>query len=149
MTTTAAEKGRRREIQIQIEIDDLATRIARASALTDALEHDRLVWIRRFDELGGWADQGARSCAEWLSWRVGVSPGTAREQVRVAKALGLLPLLDGAFGRGEVSYSKVRAMTRAARPENEARFLELARHATAAQVEALCRRFQPVVDPAS
>src|SRR5579864_3102785 len=91
------------------EIDELATRIGRNATLCDALDRERLACIRRFDELGGWAEQGARSCAHWLSWRIGLSPGAAREQVRVTHALAALPLIDAAFGRGELSYSKVRA----------------------------------------
>ncbi|HZV01812.1 MAG TPA: DUF222 domain-containing protein [Planctomycetota bacterium] len=131
------------------EIVALEARIAEVSATMDTLDHERLRCIRRFDELNGWAEQGARSCAHWLSWRVGLSPGPAREQVRVARALGALPLLDAALARGEISYSKVRAMTRTATPENEARFLELARHSTAAQIEILSRKLGQVVDPTS
>src|SRR5579872_162806 len=131
------------------EIAVLGARIAEVSAMIDVLDHERLRCIRRFDELGGWAEQGARSCAHWLSWRVGLAPGAAREQVRVARALGELPLLEAALARGEISYSKVRAMTRTATPANEATFLELARHATAAQIEVLSRKLGQVVDPAS
>ncbi len=141
---TAGEAAERRH-----EIAALEARIAEVSATADVLEHERLRCIRRFDELGGWAEQGARSCAHWLSWRVGLGPGAAREQVRVARALGALPLLDAALARGEISYSKVRAMTRTATPENEATFLEFARHATAAQIEVLSRKHRQVVDPSS
>ncbi len=127
----------------------LEARIAELSALMDVLDHERLRCLRRFDELGGWADQGARSCAHWLSWRTGLSPGAAREQVRVARALASLPLMDAALARGNVSYSKVRAMTRTATPENEAAFLDMARSTTAGQIEVLSRKYQEVVDPTS
>ncbi|MDN4860098.1 DUF222 domain-containing protein, partial [Klebsiella pneumoniae] len=60
----------------------------------------------------GWAGPGMLSCAHWLSWRTGLSPGAAREQVRVARRLEELPALAAAFGDGRVSYSKVRAITR-------------------------------------
>ena len=43
------------------------------------------------------------------------------------------------FARGELSYSKVRAITRIAVPENEAELVEMARWATAAQLERLVR----------
>lgn len=55
--------------------------------------------------------------------------------MRVANALVALPLLSGALERGEVSYAKVRALTRVATPQNEERLLHLAYHATASQVE--------------
>ena len=47
--------------------------------------------------------------------------GAARERVRVAHALGTLPRLAEALARGELSYAKVRALTRVATPETEAR----------------------------
>src|SRR5204862_8355889 len=80
---------------------------------------------------------GFRTCADWLSWRVGLTPGAARERVRVARALGTLPLLAQALARGELSYAKVRAPTRGATPEDEERLPGVGRGATAPQVERL------------
>jgi hypothetical protein len=74
-----------------------------------------------------------------------VGLGAAREQVRVARALGGLPLIDGALARGELSFAKVRAMTRVATPESEALLLQYARSSTGAQLEKICRSFRKVV----
>src|SRR5437879_5599508 len=63
--------------------------------------------IRDFDAGGGWGN-GFRSCAAWLSWRVGLDPGTARERVRVARGLGALARVAEALARGQLSYAKVR-----------------------------------------
>ena len=87
---------------------------------------------------GGW-NTGFRSCAEWLSWRTGLDVGAAREKVRVARALGTLPHLAQALARGELSYAKVRALTRVATPENEHRLLKVGRAGTAAHVERIVR----------
>ena len=108
-------------------IDTLAERIAETAALLDCATHRLLTDIRLFDEAEGWGRAGALSCAHWLNWRVGIALGAAREKVRVARALGTLPLIDEALSRGEFSYSKVRAMTRVASRENEAKLCELAR----------------------
>jgi hypothetical protein len=62
--------------------------------------------IRHFDEACGWYQQGAMSCAHWLAWRVGWDPATARERVRVARALGKLPVMDQALKTGKLSYAK-------------------------------------------
>lgn len=51
------------------------------------------------------------SCAAWLSWKCQISPGTAREQVRVARALGSLPVIREEFAAARLSYAKVRALT--------------------------------------
>jgi hypothetical protein len=120
-------------------IDALADDIADTAAHIDAATHRLLVMIREFDRARGWAHQGALTCAHWLSWRIGLGIGPAREKVRVAHKLAELPLLDEAFRRGELSYSKLRAMTRVATAANEAELLELARCSTAAQLERICR----------
>jgi hypothetical protein len=99
--------------------------------------------IREFDARGGW-NTGFRSCAAWLSWRVGLDLGAARERVRVARALGTLPLLAEALAHGELSYAKVRALTRVATPETEARLLGVGRAGTAAHVERIVRGWRQV-----
>jgi uncharacterized protein DUF222 len=93
---------------------------------------------REFDARGGWSN-GFRSCAAWLSWRVGFSPGAAREHVRVPRALGTLPQLSYALARGELSYAKVRELTRVATPETEERLLAVGRAGTAEHVERIVR----------
>jgi hypothetical protein len=75
---------------------------------------------------------------------VGLDLGAARERVRVARALGGLPLLSAALARGELSYSKVRALTRVATPETEARLLAVGRAGTAAHVEKIVRGWRRV-----
>src|ERR1700730_4570734 len=104
------------------ELDRLGDEIAELSAHLDPATARLLELIRAFDARGGW-NTGLCSCAAWLSWRVGLDLGAARERVRVARALGTLPLLAEALARGELSYAKVRALTRVATPETEARLL--------------------------
>ena len=70
------------------QVDQLADSIAVLAARIDAATHQLLTYIRRFDEHKGWARQGAKSCAHWLSWRIGVELPAAREKVRAARALG-------------------------------------------------------------
>src|SRR6185436_16643064 len=73
------------------------------------------------------------------------APGStraAREKVRVARALADLPRLSGAMQRGEISYAKVRALTRVATPANEERLLEIAYAGTAAHVERVVRAWR-------
>ena len=111
--------------------------IAELTALLDAATHRLLRMVAEFDRLRGWVPGGFRSCAEWLSWRTGMAPGAARERVRVARALEDLPRVSAALERGELSYSKARALTRVARTESEERLLAVALHATAAQTERL------------
>ena len=120
----------------------LGDRIAELSARIQAATHELLVLIREFDEQEGW--DGCLSCAQWLSWRAGLSPGAAREHVRVARALGKLPGLSDAMRRGKVSYSKVRAVTRVATPENEQTLLDVALAGTAEHVERIARAWRRI-----
>ena len=126
-----------------VELDRLGDQIAELSAHLDAATARLLGLIREFDARGGW-NTGFRSCAAWLSWRVGLDIGAARERVRVARALATLPLFAHALGSGELSYAKVRALTRVATPETEARLLAVGRAGTAAHVERIVRGWRRV-----
>src|SRR6187402_1531269 len=115
--------------------------IAKLAAHIDKATHQLLGLLVAFDRDHGWALDGAQSFAHWLSWRVGWDLGTAREHLRVARVLAELPAMTEAFAKGEVSYSKVRAMTRVATAANERGLLELAGMATAAQLDRICAAY--------
>ena len=119
--------------------DPLGDEIAELSAHIDAAIYRLLTLIRRYDEEGRWHQQGFRTCAHWLSWRTGLSLGPARERIRVARCLPSLPQISTALAKGQLSYSKVRAMTRMATAENEEQLLIFATHGTTAHVERLVR----------
>jgi len=126
-----------------VELERLGDEIAKLSAHLDAATARLLDLIREFDARGGWGN-GFASCAAWLTWRIGLDPGAARERVRVARALGSLPRLAQALAHGELSYSKVRALTRVATPETEERLLEVGRAGTAEHVERIVRGWRRV-----
>src|SRR5438876_7225446 len=126
-----------------VELERLGDQIAEMSAHLDAATARLLDLIREFDDRGGWGN-GFRSCAHWLTWRIGLDQGAARERVRVARALGSLPRLAKALARGELSYSKVRALTRVATPETEERLLKVGRAGTAEHVERIVRAWRRV-----
>ncbi len=98
--------------------------------------------VREFDEEGLWKLEGICSCAHWLNWKCGIGMNAAREKVRVANALPGLRKLSARYAKGEISYSKVRAITRIATPDNEDYLLMIARHGTAAHVEGLVRKYR-------
>jgi len=123
------------------ELEQLGERIAEQAAHLDAAMYQFLTDLREFDERGGWHVQGASSCAHWLNWRVGWDLVTGRERVRVARKLGEFPVIADALRRGEVSYSKVRALMRVATPENEVLLLDHARLMTASQLEKLSHKY--------
>ncbi|MCM3882638.1 HNH endonuclease signature motif containing protein [Frankia sp. R82] len=108
-------------------------------------------WLRviaTFDRRQGWAGLGISSCAHWLALHCGLDLRTAREQLATAHALEKLPAISAAFALGELSYSKVRAITRIATSGNETEWLDHARRMTAGKLERLAsRRRQQAADP--
>ncbi len=119
------------------EITEMAAHLAAGTC-------ELLELIHIFDEEEGWSFPGIASCAHWLNWKCSMSMGTARERVRVARALPALPKILAAFRIGKVSYSKVRAMTRVATWRNEDVLLNVAFHGTAAHVETHVRLYRKV-----
>src|ERR1700758_2153361 len=103
-----------------------------------------LVLLADFDARRGWASWEMGSCAQWLSWKCQMSSGTAREHVRVARALRELPVIRARFAAATLSYAKVRALTRIATPATEAGLAELAGPMTANQLERFARAHRQV-----
>lgn len=129
-------------------IADLAAQITELAGHLNAANRRWLGLIAEFDHRKGWSDWHTHSCAHWLNWQCGIDLGAAREKVRVAHALEQLPLIAAAMARGELSYSKVRALTRVASPPTEAAFLSIALHGTAHHVEAIVRQFRRATEAA-
>jgi len=123
-------------------IDELDCAIVNLSARINAATSELLVLIRQFDQRGGWCQWGFSNCAEWLHWRCDLSLSAAREKVRAAHALNTLPAISESFSSGELSYSKVRALTRVADRDNEQELIVFALAHTASQVEARCRELR-------
>jgi hypothetical protein len=123
--------------RLEAQICELAGHLAAATCRF-------LVLLGDFDARRGWADWEMTSCAAWLSWKCQMSSGTAREHVRVARALRDLPVIRGEFGAGRLSYAKVRALTRIATPATDADLAELAGPMTGNQLERFARAHRQV-----
>ncbi|MGI8427610.1 MAG: DUF222 domain-containing protein [Actinomycetota bacterium] len=128
----------------QVEVDALDGEIREATANIDAAMYQRLMKIARMESEMLWADWGCRSCAHYLNWRSGIDLWDAGEQVRVAKALSSFPLVSEAFSKGQLSYSKVRAITLVATSETEADLVSLATYSTASQLSKIVRGYRKV-----
>ena len=124
------------------ELYRLGERIAALAERINAAEARMMTLIADFDRRGGWKDGGYSSCAEWLAWRLGMKIGPARERVRAARALENLPQTADALASGTISYTKVRALTRVATPEQEGELLKFARASSAAKLERTLRMWK-------
>src|ERR1700730_6568892 len=140
--TTGAPGGRTEAApkpleRLEAEICELAGHLAAATC-------QFLVLLAEFDAREGWADWGTSSCAAWLSWKCAMASGTAREHVRVARSLRMLPAIQSEFAAGRFSYAKVRALTRIAEPDTDADLAEMAASMTANQLERFARAHRKV-----
>lgn len=123
-------------------IENLDRNILNLCTRINTATYELLVLVREFDERAGFLAWGLQNCAEWLAWRCDLSMTTAREKVRAAHALKTLPLISDAFASGELSYAKVRSMTRVAHRENEEALLRFALRTTAANVAQRCQELR-------
>jgi hypothetical protein len=137
VAASAAEPARVPLERVEARICELAGHLAAATCRF-------LVLLADFDARRGWASWEMGSCAQWLSWKCQMSSGTAREHVRVARALRDLPVIRARFAAGRLSYAKVRALTRIAAPATEAGLAELAGPMTANQLERFARAHRRV-----
>lgn len=119
----------------KFHIQHLEDELCELAAHMDAAMFRWLELLRQFDECQGWVGEGIKSCAHWLNWKCGLNLNSARERLRVAKALPELPETTAAFRDGCLSYSKVRAVTRVATAKNESVLLNIAFHGTTWHVE--------------
>jgi hypothetical protein len=123
-------------------LEALEAQITELAGHLNAAHYRFLKLLAEFDRREGWGGAAVQSCAHWLNWKCGIDLGAAREKVRVARALEGLPKIAGAMECGQVSYAKVRALTRVACPATEDYLLNIALHGTAHHVETLVRHFR-------
>ncbi len=93
-----------------------------------------LTALSEFDASNEWMANGAVSCAHWLAHEMQTELCTARDYLRVAKKLAEFPTLADAYQTHDVSYSKVRTLTRYATAENVHELLAIARGVPAAEL---------------
>lgn len=138
--------GETLEISESISLEELEAQITTLAGQLNAANYRWLVLIAEFDRRNGWAGGKFPSCAHWLNFKCGLNLGAAREKVRVAHALAGLPKIAASVSRGELSYSKIRALTRVAGTATEDALLMIGLHGTAYHVERLVRGFRRALD---
>jgi hypothetical protein len=127
-------------------IKELEAEITQLAGHMNAANHRWLTLIAEFDNRKGWSDWGTQSCAHWLNWKCGIALGAAREKVRVAHALEKLPKISASMAKGELSYSKVRELTRVASTVTEDCLLMVALNGSAHHVETLVRGYRRAIE---
>src|SRR3954453_20875489 len=126
-----------------VSISELAAALIERRRMLDSGEAEWLRWLAAFDRQGGWAFDGQTCAAAWLVQHCGMARSTANERLRVASELQRRPKIAGLFENGELSYSKVRAMTRIDHSNDDLddALIQLARVGTAADLEHCVRHY--------
>ena len=122
-------------------LERLEARLCELAGHLTAATCQFLLLVADFDQRRGWADWEMPSCAAWLAWKCQIAPGTAREQVRVARSLAEYPLIRQELAAARLSYAKARALTRIVTPETEADLVAMATPMTAGQLERFAQAF--------
>ena len=145
-TCVTPENGSTEADEVAADPDDelflLGERCAEAYAASDALQYKAMKLLAEFHHRDGWQGTGRGSTVEWLAWRISVKPGGARERLRTALALEELPETSEAMRMGQLSFTKARALTRVATPENESALLEFAYAGSANNLERVVRAWK-------
>ena len=127
------------------DAERLGLRIQHQAAVIAQATCEFLLMLTEFDAREGVRFyEGLKSTAHWLGWACSMAAGTAREHLRVARALPELPLTVAEFGAGRLSYSKVREITRVVGRVEEEVLVEMARAMTAAQLSRTISSFRAV-----
>ncbi len=121
------------------DVFSLGERCAEAFRQADVLKYEGLVLLAEFDARKGYEEMGFTTTADWLTWRTQIEANAARERVRTARALQHLPKTAAAMRDGALSFTKVRTLTRVAKPENEQQLLTFARAGSAANLQRLVK----------
>jgi hypothetical protein len=80
----------------------------------DSLEAVFAEGLRRFDQSGEYAADGAVGIVPWLRWKCKLSGGAAAERVTISRQLEQLPQTQKAFARGDLGYQHVAVLARTA-----------------------------------
>lgn len=90
--------------------DDRSGALDALFGLGNQIQAELLGTVAAADAAKDWGCDGATSMATWLAYRYRVNQASARDLVRVAKALEHLPALRAVFVAGDVSYDQLRVI---------------------------------------
>src|SRR3954469_1257497 len=93
--------------RVVLEAETLQQRILGLGASWQTAQYALIKLVAELDAAEGWTGQGSSTCAQWVARALDIEVSTAREWVRVGRALDDLPSIDASFAAG-LSYTKVR-----------------------------------------
>ncbi len=123
-------------------LSDICRKLHQLTRQIDSNIATQIELLVRFDELEGWRERGARNCVAWMHTELGMERKLSWERLRVGRAIRSLPVMRALFRKGELSWSKVRLLSRIATPELERDLAYLALDASVSDIERVCQEFR-------
>ena len=120
--------------------DELHRRAIAARQVKGASEVTLMFLLAELEDREVYRDYGCSSIAHYAQFHLRLDARKARELARLGRVMDRLPNLLDAFARGEVEYSQLREISRVATPEDEQRWVELARERTSNQIQRIVAR---------
>ena len=108
-----------------------------------ALDADEAFWLREAERLRIWTPLGMVSMVDYLERVLGYGPRTGQDRLRVARALGALPVLTAALDQGALSFSAIKELVRVATPATERAWRDEAIGKNQRQIEELVAGHSP------
>ncbi len=118
----------------ELELREIESELVSVAWKQHANKYRQLKLLAEYDRRNGWIAHGATSCAVWWAEVCGIARNTAREQLRVARALEEVPALDAAMAEGRLSYAKVRVISRYSDVDNASELIEIADRCSAGRL---------------
>jgi hypothetical protein len=97
----------------RVSDEELERGIEELERLSLAAQAKKLRWVAEAERRAVFRRDGYVSSTEWLSDRLNLARGTAKEQLKTAQVLATVPEVKEAMSNGEVSASSVRVLTAA------------------------------------
>ena len=119
--------------------DQLEAQLVTWAGRVNAGQARLLALIGEINVRSAWSGDGWLSCTHWLTVKLGMGQATAYEHVRVAHALRELTLIADEMAAGRLSWTQVRAITRVSTVDTQQTWIDVARHASGAQLAKLAR----------
>jgi hypothetical protein len=112
----------------------LRAQIVEVGARWATKQRELIQLVVALDDSGEWVLDRAPACAHWVAAALDIEVCTAREWLRIGRALAEVDVVDGAFAAGRLSYSKVRTLTRVATVDSQVELCALAEQVPAGRL---------------
>ncbi len=120
-----------------LPVEEVHRRALKARRRLAKAQRDLCYWLVEIEKRELYRYYGARSVFHYAELYLELAPHTIAEYLRSGREMERLPLLAEACGRGEISPSAMREISRVATGETEKEWLRIARTFTYRQIEKL------------